>query len=81
MFAIRTQLNGHDINEEAQPQSRIRVWPSTEDVRKYIRHPSGNIGFRATLQESVEWPFDSFTKRRIQDGTVFDHDPNWPPQE
>ena len=48
----------------------VRVRPTTEDVRKYIYHPAGKIRFRATLEDSVEWPYDSFTVNRIRDGDV-----------
>jgi hypothetical protein len=59
--------------------SSIRVWPASEDIRKYIKHPHRNIKFRATLNDSVEWPFDQFTKRRIKDGTVLTEAPQpWP---
>ena len=60
---------------------RIRVWPgktekyTSEEVRKYIKHPLGNIAFRQSVNDSVEWPFEQFTKRRIKDGTVLVNDP------
>jgi hypothetical protein len=57
---------------------RIRVWPRTEEIRKYIRHPLGNIKFRATIYDSVEWPFEQFTKRRIKDKTVLTEPPEQP---
>lgn len=46
---------------------RVRVMPANDDIRKYIRHPSG-IAFPA--QGSVEWPNDGFTKRRLREGSV-----------
>jgi hypothetical protein len=58
------------------PIGRIRVWPASENIRKYIYHPLGYIKFRETMAESVEWPFDQFTKRRLRDKTVFDHPPD-----
>jgi len=51
---------------------RIRVWPRDETIRKLIKHPSG-IAFRS--EGSIEWPFDAFTKRRLQDGTVTREEP------
>lgn len=74
MVGLNIQMNGHPHDRE-EGVGRIRVWPSSEDVRKYIKHPLGNIAFRATIMDSVEWPFDQFTKRRLQDGTVLDHPP------
>lgn len=47
----------------------IRVWPASEAIRKLMKHPAG-IKFRETLDESVEWPLDTFTRRRIADGDV-----------
>lgn len=77
MVNVATRLNGHSAEEERDfPIGRIRVWPASENIRRYIKHPLGNIAFRATMQDSVEWPFDQFTKRRIADGTVLDHPPD-----
>ncbi len=47
----------------------VRVKPANEANRVNIRHPSG-IAFRAGVEDSVEWPNDAFTKRRIRDGSV-----------
>jgi hypothetical protein len=58
---------------QAQLKSRlpkaevVRVEPSTDVLRKAVRHPRG-IGFPPS--GAVEWPLDRFTKRRIADGTV-----------
>lgn len=60
----------HSLKERSDKPARIRVWPAREDVRMYIKHPAGRIAFRATLAESVEWPVDAFTLRRIKDGDV-----------
>ena len=62
-------LDGIPLSEDL-PQQRVRVWPANEDIRKYIKHPSRRIGFRGSVSESVEWPNDQFTKRRVADGTV-----------
>jgi hypothetical protein len=67
--------------ENRFPIQRIRVWPASEDIRKYIVHPLGHIKFRATLKDSVEWPFDQFTKRRLRKGDVLDHPPADPPEQ
>jgi hypothetical protein len=45
----------------------LRVVPKNENIRKYIKHPSG-ISFRP--QGGVEWPNDRFTQRRLADGDV-----------
>lgn len=48
--------------------ARVRVTPRDDIIRRFIAHPDGNIGFPAS--GSAEWPLDSFTNRRIRDGTV-----------
>jgi hypothetical protein len=58
---------------QAQLKSRmpkahtVRVEPSSDVLRRAVRHPRG-IGFPPT--GAAEWPLDRFTKRRIADGTV-----------
>jgi hypothetical protein len=53
---------------ELMPQvPRVRVTPTKDNIRKYIKHPSGG-GFRS--QGPTEWPLDDFTQRRIADGDV-----------
>jgi hypothetical protein len=47
----------------------IKVWAANEEMREVLRHPHG-IRFRDTLDEGVEWPNDSFTTRRIAEGSV-----------
>ena len=45
---------------------RVRVHPRDDVIRRDIKH--GGRSF--PKQGSVEWPLDSFTKRRLRDGTV-----------
>jgi len=44
------------------------VWPKNDEMRKVLVHPSGNIAFRE--EGPADWPDDSFTHRRIEDGDV-----------
>lgn len=46
---------------------RVRVNPANDDIRRAIAHPAG---IRFPESGSVEWPLDSFTKRRLADGSV-----------
>ena len=46
---------------------KVRVTPVSDEMRKILKHPRKG-GFRSS--GSVEWPLDSFTKRRIRDGDV-----------
>jgi hypothetical protein len=85
MEIIVNNMTGYEEGSDRFQIGRIRVWPgktrsyTAEEIRKYIRHPLGNIKFRATIYDSVEWPFDQFTKRRIKDGTVLTEAPDqWP---
>jgi len=47
---------------------RVRVLPRDDKVRKSISHYPTGIKFPA--EGSVEWPHDTFTKKRIRDGSV-----------
>ena len=50
----------------------MNVWPKNDQIRKMITHPAGNISFRE--EGPIDWPDDSFTHRRIQDGDVTTED-------
>jgi hypothetical protein len=56
---------------------RIRVMPRDDEVRRFIAHAPSGLRFPA--HGSVEWPHDTFTRRRIADGTVIAVEPE-PPQ-
>ena len=47
--------------------TRVRVEPRDDNMRRLLRHPNG-MAFRT--KGSVEWPNDTFTKRRLKDGSV-----------
>lgn len=59
-------VNNRDIQGLGGKQ--VRVAPANENVRKHIQHPSVPIPFGDL--DSLEWPNDQFTKRRIRDGDV-----------
>ena len=46
---------------------RVRVLPANDELRRVLHHPRG-MRFRAS--GSVEWPNDSFTTRRLADGSI-----------
>ena len=48
----------------------VKVYAANETMRDALRHPVGNKRFRDKLDQAVEWPNDSFTARRIADGSV-----------
>jgi|SRR5215475_2187118 len=52
---------------EANAIPRVRVEPTREDLRTWLRHPNG-MGFRP--EGSSEWPMDRFTVRRLNDGDI-----------
>lgn len=56
---------------EAKGVNTVRVRPAREEHRQLLKHPSGG-GFRSS--GSVEWPNNTFTKRRIRDGDVIVED-------
>jgi hypothetical protein len=47
----------------------VKVFATSEVLRSAMRHPKG-VGFRDDIGQSVEWPNDNFTKRRLADGSV-----------
>lgn len=51
----------------------MEVWPKNDELRKLLKHPQQKVGFQQT--GSAEWPDDTFTYRRIQDGDVVLKDP------
>lgn len=53
----------------------IRVFAANEHLQEVLRHPTNNIRFRGELAQGVEWPNDSFTQRRIAEGSVLTDGP------
>jgi hypothetical protein len=51
------------------PPRSIKVYAANERMREVLRHSNGTR-FRAALDQGVEWPNDSFTKRRLAEGSV-----------
>lgn len=60
------QARYREIAKAMQIQ-RVRVEPTSDKLRSFLRHPSG-ARFHAT--GSSDWPFDSFTHRRLRDGDI-----------
>lgn len=56
----------------------MKVWPTSDAMRKVLRHPHNNVAFRD--EGPMEWPDDSFTHRRLTDGDIVLHDPSPQPQ-
>jgi len=48
----------------------MRVRATNEDVRKLMKHPLTGMRFRSDIGQTVEWPDDAFTRRRIRDGDI-----------
>jgi hypothetical protein len=45
----------------------IRVEPADDDMRRLLKHPTAG-GFRA--EGDIEWPNDTFTFRRLKEGSI-----------
>jgi hypothetical protein len=45
----------------------VRVEPANDDMRRLLKHPSAG-GFRSV--GDIEWPNDTFTKRRLREGSI-----------
>lgn len=52
----------------------VKVWPTSDTIRKMIKHPAGNIAFHD--EGPIDWPDDSFTHRRKMDGDITMEDPD-----
>jgi hypothetical protein len=63
----KRQLDRMARVRSASAVERVRVLPRNVQVRALIKHPRAGA-FRSS--GSVEWPHDTFTKRRLRDGTV-----------
>jgi hypothetical protein len=50
--------------------SHIRVKAANERIQLAMKHGVTGVGFLPDISQSVEWPFDTFTKRRIMKGDV-----------
>jgi hypothetical protein len=50
-----------------QQRPGLRVEPASDDMRRLLMHPRAG-GFRS--EGSIEWPDDTFTHRRLRDGSV-----------
>lgn len=53
----------------ARQSPTVKVYAANEDMRRVLRHANGTR-FRSELDQPVEWPNDSFTARRIAEGSV-----------
>jgi len=77
---METSLRGLSQFHEQRPKTmRVKVVPKDAVVRKIMVHPTAG-GFRA--EGYAEWPLDSFTQRRLDDGDIFEFDkpaPTEPP--
>lgn len=46
----------------------MQVWPKDDEMRKLLKHEPTGVAFYET--GPADWPDDTFTYRRIQDGDV-----------
>lgn len=51
------------------PPKTIKVFAANETLRGALRHANGTR-FRSKLDQGVDWPNDSFTTRRLAEGSV-----------
>jgi hypothetical protein len=53
--------------KQGKARPRVRVMPRDDTMRDLLKHPRAGK-FRSS--GSMEWPNDTFTKRRLADGSV-----------
>jgi len=51
-------------------QEVVKVYAANEGLHDVLRHPANGMRFSGSIEQGVTWPNDSFTKRRIADGSV-----------
>ena len=51
-------------------QEVVKVYAANEGLHDALRHPANGMRFSGSIDQGVTWPNDSFTKRRIADGSV-----------
>jgi hypothetical protein len=61
------QLMRMAMVKQGKEVARVRIAPCNETARANIKHPRAGA-FRSTGNN--EWPDDTFTRRRIREGTV-----------
>jgi hypothetical protein len=52
---------------------KMLVWPKDDEMRKLLQHEPTGVPFYET--GPADWPDDTFTYRRIQDGDVLTSPP------
>lgn len=65
--AIQKLRDRLDRIRKLRARPGIRVVPRDDDMRRLLKHPRAG-GFRS--EGSLEWPDDTFTQRRLRDGSV-----------
>ena len=75
MPEVKTQISRADRRDARLKLIRdnaavpmVKVYAGNETMRRLLKHPSAGA-FRS-MGDAVEWPNDSFTTRRIRDGSV-----------
>jgi hypothetical protein len=53
--------------KELHQRPGVRVVPRDDDMRRLLKHPRAG-GFRS--EGSLEWPNDTFTQKRLRDGSI-----------
>jgi hypothetical protein len=66
--AIREQRQRRLRVIKGEAAATVKVFAANETLREVLRHPGNGVRFRD--DGSAVWPNDSFTKRRIADGSV-----------
>jgi len=66
-IATPTQRARAGLARKVHPNPGIRVEPRDDTMRRLLKHPRAG-GFRS--EGSIEWPNDTFTRRRLREGSI-----------
>jgi hypothetical protein len=58
------------VDPELTRPSHVRVRAATNALKRRMKHGITRVGFLPDINQSVEWPFDQFTKRRLLTGSI-----------
>lgn len=72
--ASRREARQRRLHVVSARPATIKVYAANETLREVLRHSNGTR-FRDEIDQPVEWPNDTFTSRRIKDGSVLTDGP------
>lgn len=67
---LQRRREAREVDPELTKPSHVRVKATQEKYRRHLRHGITKQRFLPDINQSVEWPNDVFTTRRLQSGVI-----------